>query len=146
MKAKDISFEKITKSIYFKIAIVAIVIIIVFAIVRMLPKSDDYTRGAANSYNKNELSYTDLEYDNFAERLFDAMSGPGTDEDTVYSILKRLNNKSDWNKLIQSFGVRETDAWYSSWEGNLMEWLVDELDSSEQEEVRTILARIGVQF
>jgi hypothetical protein len=146
MKAQDFSFEKITKSIYFKIAIVAIVIIIVFAIVRMLPKSDDYTRDAANSYNKNELSYTDLEYKNFAERLFDAMSGAGTDEEVIYSILKRLNNKSDWNKLIEVFGVRETNAWYSDFEGNLMEWLVDELDSSEQDEVRTILGRIGVQF
>lgn len=140
------ALNKATKSIYFKIAIVVVIVAIVYVIVSRLPKTDAYSNEAGRNIKNNELSFSNLEFENMSSRLLDAMSGATTDEETIYSILKRLNNISDWNKLIQVFGVRETTSMWSDWSGNLMEWIVDECDDEEQEEVRSILARIGVTF
>ncbi|MDD4699187.1 MAG: hypothetical protein PHV07_02880 [Oscillospiraceae bacterium] len=138
--------QPVTGSIYFKVAIVVIIIAVVVAIAKRLALRDDYSKEAGKLVDKDELTFSNLEYQNMAQRLFDAMSGAGTDEDTIYSILRMLRTRSDWFKLVDVFGVRESDAFYSGWSGNLMEWLVDELNSSEQEEVANILSRIGVIF
>ncbi|MBN2776234.1 MAG: hypothetical protein JXR36_01245 [Bacteroidales bacterium] len=143
-------FRQILKSPYFKITMILLVLVVVVLIVKavleMFSKRDSYTRESRQEYSNSNLSYTDLEYENMAARLLDAMSGAMTREEPIYQILKSLKTKDDWYKLVNVFGVRETTSMWSSWSGNLVEWLVDELDSSEQEEVSNILSRIGVVF
>lgn len=145
---KDLS--KITGSVYFKITIIVIVLVVVAliarAVVRAIGSTDKYSRAANSEISNNNLSFSDLEYENMASRLLDAMSGAGTRESVIYQVLKSLKTKDDWYKLVSVFGVRETSSMWSSWEGNLVEWLVDELDTGEQEEVSNILSRIGVIF
>ena len=143
-------FSKITSSVYFKIAVVVIIIAIVYAIYSgvkaLINKRDAYSREARQNYSNSKLSFSELEYQNMATRLLDAMSGPGYNMSTITSILSSLQTSDDWYKLVHVFGVKETTAWYSSWSGNLVEWLVDELYESDENEIRTILSNIGVIF
>lgn len=44
--------------------------------------------------------------DSYSNRLFNAMADWGSDSDTVYEILNKLQNKDDFRKVYNSFGVR----------------------------------------
>jgi len=141
-------WKKITGNKYFIIGAIILVVAIIVLIIKKIPKSDSYTRESGNSYKQSQLSYSNLEYRNMAERLYDAMNRDGTDEETIFQIVGRMYNADDWYKLVESFGIKKStrNFFNQSFEGNLMEWLVSEFDSDEQKELATILERIGVQF
>ncbi|MDD3687681.1 MAG: hypothetical protein PHE56_13065 [Bacteroidales bacterium] len=126
------------------ILIVGIIALIFFGVKKYLDSQDAYSRESRQNFSNSNLTYENLEYQNMALGLLDAMSGPGYDMDKIREILLRLKNKDDWYKLVNVFGKRETTAWYSTWSGNLVEWFIDEMYSSDESEVRSILARIGV--
>jgi len=145
---KDLS--KITDSIYFKIAIVVVILAVIFAIYKgiqaLINKRDAYSREAMQNFSNNNLTYENLEYENMSNRLFDAMDRWNTDEDTIYSTLRRLKTSDDWYKLVHVFGVKKSNSMWDSFSGNLSEWLVYVLDGSEQEDVSSILSSINVNF
>lgn len=133
------------KTIIIVVAVAIVVTIAAFIVFKQLKKSDDYTREAGRTIDKNDLSYDNLTYQNLAEAIFGEMDGPGTDEAGVLSILGQLNTKSDWLKLVEAYGVKEnTDFWDSFKSGNLMQWLISEHDSDELDEIRSVLSKIGV--
>jgi uncharacterized protein (UPF0333 family) len=137
------------------IIVVSIIVIIIFIniknyIKKLMNRGDETSREAKMNYNEAFLSYSNLEYKNMAERMYQAMLGPGTNTSTIYEILGRLNNADDWYKLVSTFGVKESTYTYlltlSKFSGNLIEWLTDELSANEQKKVSGILANIGVTF
>jgi hypothetical protein len=133
------------KTIIIVVAVAMVVVVAAYIVFKQLSKSDDYTREAGRTIDKNDLSYDNLTYQNLAEAIFDEMDGPGTDEAGILSILGQLNTKSDWLKLVEAFGVRENTDWLDPFEGgNLMQWLISEHDSGELDEIRSLLSKIGV--
>lgn len=126
--------------------VVGVIILIYFGVKKYLDSRDAYSRESRQQFSNTNLSYSNLEFENMAVRILDAMSGALTDEKIIYEILQSLRNKDDWYKLVNVFGVRETTSMWSSWKGNLVEWLIDELDSAEQYRVKEILALINVTF
>ena len=146
---KEIFANKYVK-IGLLVAIVIVVIVIISQIVKLLKKQDSLTRGARREIDKSKLNFTETEYKTMAENLFEAMTGIGTDVDSIYTTLSRLKSQADWFKLIDVYGVREhsQSSYMGFWSftGNLVESLNNELKSSEKARVSNILASIGVVF
>lgn len=56
--------------------------------------------------DKAKTTITDSLANNYANQLYNAMDGTGTDEDTIYAILEKLQKKDDFRKVYNSFGRR----------------------------------------
>ena len=144
-------FERIINNKnFYKLIIWVIVIIVVIIIYKEAKKyiqsSDSTSRQYGNAVNESNVTLSNSELSGMADRLFIAMNGGGTDPDEIYDVLNLLSTEDDWNKLVKVYGVRETTSWISSWSGNLIKWLTDELSGGQKQKVRQILANINVQF
>jgi len=108
--------------------------------------SGETVRGIEKEIKVTELTKPESWYLTNADRLYRAMKGAGTTFQTIIDVVSAIASKSDWNKLVQVFGVRSSDNWVYSFKGNLIEWLEDELSPSEFTQIKEILNRKGVQI
>jgi len=106
--------------------------------------SKDLIKDTNEEIHTNTLSYSESEYQSMADSLFRAMDGLDTDWNIIKSVIVKLKTKSDWYMLIKDFGVKETTSWLSSFKGNLIEWLADELNSEQRKFLTDRLKIIGV--
>jgi len=83
------------------------------------------------------LSYDDAKFETFANSLFRAMKGAGTDTTTIYNVFNQMHTKADVLKLIQKFGVREDET--------LQDWLRGEFFLSIQK-INNILNSKGIDY
>lgn len=88
--------------------------------------------------DKTKATITDAIANTYANQLYNAMDGTGTDEDTIYAVLEKLQKKDDFRKVYNFFGRR---SYYfegsptllgSSWlfgynDLDLVEWLRKEV-------------------
>lgn len=54
----------------------------------------------------NNYTYISQQYADFADALFDAMSGAGTDEDQIKNIMSKMKTRDDVLALIDHWGKR----------------------------------------
>lgn len=159
MKELAKQLKPVTSSIYFKIAVIVIIVIVAWLIINKLKSlfnsKDDYTRELNRETNQNNLSFSNTEFQNFAERIYDACDGAGTNSEVIFDILNKLKTKDDWNKLVSAFGIRKIGSGYTilaPWQFftnepvNLMQALTDEFDAEEQQQLSMILNNIGVAY
>jgi len=83
-----------------------------------------------------QQSYSTAKYKQFANKLYVAFDGMGTDENAVYSVFGQMNNDLDIIKLNTAFGIKE--------ETDLTGWILSELSSSELMKLNNILANKGI--
>ena len=83
--------------------------------------------------NKKNLTYTDAEYQEMANRVYKAVKGLGSDEKAIETVFGKLRTDDDLSKLIASFGVRDKMT--------MPEWLYDDLNNSEIGKLNDILKR-----
>lgn len=57
--------------------------------------------------NKNNLTYSQSEYEQMALAIFDACDGIGTDTDRIINILSKLRTVDDAKMLFVAYGVRD---------------------------------------
>lgn len=79
-----------------------------------------------------------------ADRLYEAMSGFGTDEKTILSLLKPLN-KADLELVTNKFGLRKGKGPLAKSE-NLIEWLKSELSGADLQQVSEIFYSNNLNF
>ncbi|PLX07117.1 MAG: hypothetical protein C0596_13405, partial [Marinilabiliales bacterium] len=98
--------------------------------------------------DKSNLSYTKSEFHLMCSTLDASMSGGGTDEETIYATMRKLNTQDDWQFLQKTFGIRKKDGgfWNSDINGDLKKWLSDDLMDSEVDEVRRILSESNISY
>ncbi|MDR1552543.1 MAG: annexin [Prevotellaceae bacterium] len=60
-------------------------------------------------------SYSDSQYRLFADRLYAAMKGFGTNEEAVYNVFRQMKSRVDVLKLIDAYGVKDGE--------DLLQWL-----------------------
>jgi hypothetical protein len=154
MEAKN-KAKSISKTILW-VSVAAVALIGVFFLARMLVKklkktSDkSATDKAKKEVNEKELSYSPSEYAGMADRVYREMDGvnlPTDSYSSTFDVLKKVNNKSDWNALVVAFGTRESSRslpFTSPFRGDLVRWMEDELSSSQLAEAGSILSRAGV--
>ncbi len=151
MQTTDITkFVKKNKALAVALAVVAVLVVCWFVF------GKDLWRKLANSKAKSDSeNYTGTDttpYMNFPglrDRLFRAISGPGTDEDEIYSVLSELNTQADW-EYLQRYWENSFDKNNIGWGGvilsgmmgastTLIGTLKSELDKKELQRCREIL-------
>ena len=94
-----------------------------------------------------KASYLDSAYKGYADSIYTARSANnfgGTDEDTIYSVFKKMKNDLDVAKLITAFGERRLS--FSLTSANLAGYLNDELDQDELNIINTDLRSKGIKY
>lgn len=97
------------------------------------------TQKYENDLNSNNLSFSEYQYQQWADSLFIAFNGWGTDEEATYRILNYLKTIDDWLKLIVVYGKDQDDM-------RLPERLIYELNKREQDKVNQILSKLGASI
>lgn len=73
-----------------------------------------------------------------ANKLYTAMKGAGTDEDTVFSVFGQLNNTADMLKLVVVFGTRDGET--------LDQWIRGDLGYFEINKLNRLLSNKGIAY
>lgn len=125
--------------------IAVLVVVIVVLLLNKLKPVEDVTKSI--KLDASKLSYSNTQYVLYASQLYTAMSGAGTDTDTIMRVLGNLYTSEDWNALLKAFGTRSVKKWWGySFSGTLIDWLTDELTAKELQAVNEVLAKIGVSI
>lgn len=89
--------------------------------------------------NGQDASYLDTQYNMFADTLYTAMKGVGTDEEAVAGVMYKMKTDVDLLKLVQAFGKRNG---YS-----LTDWIASEFSQEDKSfYVNEVLQRKGLKF
>ncbi|MDR1458713.1 MAG: annexin [Bacteroidales bacterium] len=130
--------------------IVNVVLIIIFILVLYFVGKFLYGKFrntlAANKSLQEELdsggvlSYNDVKYKEYADNLYLAMKGWGTDEDKIFNVFYAMKTKADVLKLIAVYGINDGE--------DLKQWLYGDLSRSDIQKINGILTsnRIDYQF
>tara|TARA_R110001632_G_scaffold200795_1_gene323486 strand:- start:283 stop:750 length:468 start_codon:yes stop_codon:yes gene_type:complete len=112
--------------------------------------SDDVLRDpdVANP-NVSNLNYPIINYTNWANRIEVALENLyNDDEQSVYEVFSHMGNNDDVLQLQKSFGTRANTPYgiglIGGYTGTLSEWLFAQFNSSEIDNVNTILAENGI--
>lgn len=93
---------------------------------------------------------TQAEFKNIADKMFNAMSGWGTDTSVLYNNFALLKNNDDVMSLISSYGIRDLPSGklnpIPDFGGNLPEALASELSQGEIDAINTTLSRNGINI
>jgi hypothetical protein len=125
----------------------AIVFLVLNKIIKSLIPSREQrlVNQAAGQIKSANLSYSNSQYSIWADALFQAMRGWGTDERTIFRIFGYMRTPDDVYQLIKVFGVREAyNVSIRKFSGNLVDWLHADLTSKELQQLNSILANINV--
>jgi hypothetical protein len=103
---------------------------------------------------KVKLTYKPTQYVAWSDKIEDAMNANWldfTDEEAIYSIMRKLKTNNDWLELMKSYGKRKyydpTSATYIFGKDiNLLTALQLELDTKEKNKVNTILKNNGIRY
>ena len=151
MKAKDniisdlfsaqegnMPYEQTIRLVIYAVIGITLIILIVIGLKWLIRKvkNDDVVSSSKKEIRNNDLSFSDFTYKQMAASIFEAADGIGTDEDTIYRNLNRLQTRSDWYKLINTYRV-DKDGF------NLVSRLIYELDDSEKDKVNEILSKFN---
>lgn len=85
-----------------------------------------------------DISITQDQFHTYAQKLYKAMNGAGTDEKAIYEVFEAMNSRSDVQQLIKTFGVKDGE--------NLAEWLYDDLSAGDIEHINAILATKSINY
>lgn len=142
------------KSVTWVIWAIIIVLVGMYAIRRVIKLIDDLkARQAENDLatqiNPSALTYEVSQYKIFADEIFAAMDGLGTDNATILNVFKKMDTNSDVLQLIKSFGTRSASysggiANLGSFSGNLASQLSNELSAGEKDQINAALDAKGI--
>jgi hypothetical protein len=105
-------------------------------------------------------SYGESQFQVFVNRLVQAMTGCGTNEDQVFDVFRAMNNEADIRKLITTFAVRyyqpcelTSPIQFIYWQfndkafgGDLATWLSYDFSSSDIKTINSILRGKGINY
>jgi len=93
---------------------------------------------------------TPFQAQQYANTLFTAMNGYGTDEVAIYGVFYRLTNDADFLAVSKSFGVREISSGTLNPEpnmkGTMTECLHSELAYEDRKKINDILKKKKIRF
>ena len=100
-----------------------------------------------NPYTKQKLS--DAQAKSYANKLFQAMKGLGTDEQQIYSVFYKLQNNADFLAIQNAFGTKTVNSgnyFIPDVRGTMVTCLSSELDIDETKKVNDILKAKKIKF
>lgn len=94
---------------------------------------NEYTQETGESPTLSSATFNML-----ANKLYTAMKGVGTDEDTVYDVFGQLRNTADVYKLVAVFGTKDGET--------LDQWIRGDLSSWEINKLNKLLSNKGIAY
>lgn len=86
----------------------------------------------------------------FAEKLFTAMNGYGTDEDAILNVFSHLKTDGDFALVQAAYGIREVSSGYlnpePNYKGSLTGALANDLDNSYIRRINNILKTKKISY
>jgi hypothetical protein len=103
---------------------------------------------------EEKQSYPNSQYYSFADSLESAMENATTDEESIYSVFRKIKNNKDFLLLQKSFGTRTYSgelfggltSYLDPSEDSMEQWLRNELNTEEIQKVNKILSNNGVKY
>lgn len=136
---------ELKKGQLYTIAIIAAVVITVVIIVavnynklRNWIEQKRYDNEIATDINTSNITISATLLRQYADRLYTAMKGWGTDEDTIYDVFSNFRTDDDVLQLIRIYGTKDGMT--------LPQWIIDELNTKERKKLNTILNNNGVTY
>ena len=120
------------------IVIIIVVIIIIIVIIKIFKKSFKKLSVENTYINMNNVTVSEQDIVTYANELYLAMKGIGTNEQKIYDIFSKLNTKDDYNYLFKTFAVKDGKT--------LKEWIYSELDGNELARLNEITKYYNVSF
>ena len=100
-----------------------------------------------NPYTRQKL--TESQAKSYANKLFQAMDGLGTDEQSIYSVFYKLQNDADFLAIQNAFGTKTISSgsyFVSDVRGTMVPCLSSELDIDELKRVNDILSKKNIKY
>ena len=94
-------------------------------------KGRDFNQELAKKSKSKAPTYTATQYKIYADNLFDAFVGPGTDETRVRAVFSAMKSDTDVLELIKGYGTRDGGAYWYSPKMTLVEQVPYDLTDSE---------------
>jgi hypothetical protein len=132
-----------------KIALITVLIIAIYFTVNSAIKKigeKQTEKQAGKEVNKSNLTYSQSQYEAFADKLEDAVTYWGTDETAIYNVMDAMKTKDDILNLIAAFGTRMIYGFFSKEEMNLVTALNRDLKNKEIDRINNILANNGIDY
>ena len=133
------------KTVLIVVAIIIVVVIMTWGIMKLTGASkkidDKLAEQKLSDIIDSEISnhsLSELEATTYAQKLYTAMKGLGTDEEAIYEVFSQLRSYSDILYLMKVFGVKDRKT--------LAEWLTAELNSKERQKLNDILSEKGIAY
>jgi len=133
--------------------------VIIFRALKGFVKKQDSREEVREAYNELEQAnlspvtrqkISDFQAQQYANTLFTAMNGYGTDETAIFGVFYKLYNNADFLAVSKSFGVREISSGYLNPEpntkGTMTECLHSELGYDDRKKVNDILKKKKIKF
>ena len=97
---------------------------------------------------KTPLSYGASQYASFANNIQEAGYDVGTDEESIYSVFRKMKNNADYLALLKAWGkpTRTVYEWGIGRKKTLTQFLRSEMSDSEIRKINTILSNNKVKY
>jgi len=120
--------------------VIIAVALIAFFIYKWIKNSDSnkWLKNQSKLISKGNLTYDITDYQNYANKLYTAMKGPGTDEATIYLVFNQMSNVDDIRQLVNAFGLQGDKT--------LQQWLLSDLSKSELARLNNILKAKSINY
>jgi len=128
------------------VLILVLAIAIYFSVRKVVKtiKGDSAQKAIDSEIKANELSYPLTQYMSMADQIEASFTYLTTDEDTIYSVFKKMNTLSDIAQLNKAFGVRQYYGFFG--DASLAVFLQKGMSTSEIAEVNKILKTNNINF
>jgi len=131
-----IDFNFIIKS---GIVIIALIFgLIIYKDLRKRSSGKSAIKELDKDIDTNHLSYPRSYYGIWAQDVYRAVNGMGTDEQAVFDVFKKMKNKDDVLQLITSFGVKDGET--------LSQWLIGDLGEDDKETLNRLLSDKDINY
>lgn len=133
--------------------------IVIIRALRGFTKKQDSREEVREAYNELEdmnqnpatrQKITAFQAQQYANSIFGAMDGYGTDETAILGTFYKIYNDADFLAVSKSFGIREVSSGYLNPEpnmkGTMTQCLHSELDSTYRKKINNILKAKKIRF
>ncbi len=143
------------------IAVVGGVGIVIYSIYKKIQSQrDEKGNKQENIQAKNELdnlikigikpTYSESQYSSYANTLWSAMNGYGTDEDIIMRVFANLKNDADFVSLSAAYGTRTISSGLGNpepnYRGTLSCALASELSNSKIKDINKSMSKKGIKY
>jgi hypothetical protein len=109
--------------------------------------ANELTQLNKNPYTRQKI--TESQAKSYANKLYQAMNGLGTDEQQIYSVFYKLQNNADYLAIQNAFGTKTISSgsyFIGDVRGTMVTCLSSELDIDETKKVNDILRSKKIKF